>query len=300
MGAANVIPGVSGGTIAFITGIYERLVGAINNVDSRAVRMLLKLRLKEFWKHIDGTFLLWLLLGVLIATFSLAKLMTVLLNTFPVQTWAFFFGLIIASSILILRDMKGWKGSDALYLVLGGVLGVVVCTLSPTQTPDTLWFIFLCGMVSICAMILPGISGSFLLLVMGKYEYIMLAIDGLLHFDAHSIAVVLVFGLGCVVGILAFAKLLHFLLGRWNRQTILILSGFILGSLVKVWPWSNTAAIEAAGLPAEGLPLWGAALLWCIVGAALVLTLEWLGNRRGKTGTETEEQPDPETVKTLE
>lgn len=279
MGAANVVPGVSGGTIAFITGIYERLVGAINRIDYAALKMLFSLRLKDFYKHIDGNFLLAILVGVGIATFSLAKLMTILLSVYPVHTWAFFFGLIVASSILILRDIKNWKASDALFLVLGGVLGVAVCTLTPMQTPDGLWFIFLCGAVSICAMILPGISGSFILLVMGKYEYIMQTIDGVLHLDGASVVTLAVFALGCIVGILAFAKLLHFLLDRWNRQTILILSGFILGSLVKVWPWSNDQTLIGASLPTEGFPCAGAAIVLCAAGILLVLVLDRLGRR---------------------
>lgn len=279
MGAANVVPGVSGGTIAFITGIYERLVSAINSIDSTAVKMLFTLRLKEFWKHIDGNFLLAILVGVGIATFSLAKLMTILLNVYPVHTWAFFFGLIIASSILILRDLKDWKAADYIFLIIGGALGITVCTLTPMHTPDNLWFIFLCGAVSICAMILPGISGSFILLVMGKYEYVMQAIDGVLHLDGASAVTLAVFALGCITGILAFAKLLHFLLGKWNRQTILILSGFILGSLVKVWPWSNTEALAGASLPTEGFPCMGAAIVLCAAGIALVLVLERLGRR---------------------
>lgn len=279
MGAANVVPGVSGGTIAFITGIYERLVGAINNFDTSAVKMLFGGKFKDFWKHIDGNFLTAILLGVAIATFSLAKLMLILLADYPIQTWAFFFGLIIASSILILGGLKDWKASDFICLVAGAVIGVLVCTLSPMETPDGLWFIFICGAVSISAMILPGISGSFILLVMGKYEYIMKAIDGVLHLDVQSIIVLLVFAFGCVVGILAFAKLLHWLLARYNRQTVIALAGFILGSLVKVWPWNSYDGTPNPLTGEVADPHILAAILWCIAGIALVLGLEWAGKR---------------------
>ena len=170
MGAADVIPGVSGGTIAFMTGIYEELVGSINNINGAAVKLLFKGRFREFWKHINGTFLVSLIAGILISIMSLAKLMTYLLSHLPVPTWAFFFGLIIASSVFILKDIKGWKLKDGVMLVLGVVLGVVVCTLSPTETPDALWFIFLSGAIAICAMILPGISGSFILLILGNQD----------------------------------------------------------------------------------------------------------------------------------
>ena len=173
MGAADVIPGVSGGTIAFMTGIYEELVGSINSINGEAVKLLFTGKLKAFWKHINGNFLLSLVAGILISILSLAKLMTYLLEHQPVQTWAFFFGLIVASSIFILKGIEDWKFKDMVMLFFGIVLGVVVCTLSPTETPDGLWFIFLCGAIAICAMILPGISGSFILLILGKYQYML-------------------------------------------------------------------------------------------------------------------------------
>ena len=173
MGAADVIPGVSGGTIAFIMGIYDEFVGSIASINSEAVRLLLHGRFKEFWKHINGSFLLSLLTGIGVSVVSLAGLMQYLLSSHPIQTWAFFFGLIVASSIFILRGISGWKVREGLFLIFGIILGAVICTLSPTQTPDAMWFIFLSGAIAICAMILPGISGSFILLILGKYEFIM-------------------------------------------------------------------------------------------------------------------------------
>lgn len=251
MGAADVIPGVSGGTIAFIMGIYDEFVGSIAKIDSEAVKLLFKGKFREFWKHINGNFLLSLVAGIGASVVILAGLMQMLLSNHPIQTWAFFFGLIVASSIFILRGISGWKLRDGLFIILGCVLGVVVCTLSPTQTPDALWFIFLSGAIAICAMILPGISGSFILLILGKYQYIMGVISGLASGQdiASNIVILGVFLIGAVVGIIAFSKFLHWLLARWNKETLIVLAGFIIGSLVKVWPWSNTEAIVCSQFP---------------------------------------------------
>lgn len=251
MGAADVIPGVSGGTIAFIMGIYDEFVGSIAKVDSEALRLLLKGKIREFWKHINGNFLLALIAGIGASVVILAGLMQMLLSDHPIQTWAFFFGLIVASSIFILRGISGWKLRDGLFLVLGCILGVVVCTLSPTQTPDALWFIFLSGAIAICAMILPGISGSFILLILGKYQYIMGVISGLASGQevASNLVILGVFLIGAAVGIIAFSKFLHWLLARWHKETLIALAGFIIGSLVKVWPWSNTDAIVCSQFP---------------------------------------------------
>lgn len=289
MGAADVIPGVSGGTIAFMTGIYEELVGSINSINGTAVKLLFKGKFRDFWKHINGNFLISVVAGILISIMSLAKLMTYLLNYEPIPTWAFFFGLIVASSVFMLRDIKGWKGKDFVMLVLGIILGVVVCTLSPTQTPDALWFIFLSGAIAICAMILPGISGSFILLILGKYEFMLSTLTKLLSGEGVLLdfAVVLVFILGALVGILAFSKFLHWLLARYHRSTLLVLVGFIIGSLVKVWPWSDMETVREAQLLREGTLLeidmqipW--AIVWALVGAALVTFLEIMAHRKAE------------------
>ena len=274
MGAADVVPGVSGGTIAFMTGIYETLVGSINSIDATAVKLLFTGKIRDFWKHINGTFLVFLAAGILISVFSLAKLMQFLLATHPIQTWAFFFGLIVASSIFILKGIKGWRWQEFLILAIGIVTGAVVCTLSPTETPDSLWFIFICGAIAICAMILPGVSGSFILLILGKYEYIMGTISGLTSGQfGHNLLVLGVFGAGAVVGLLSFSKFLHWLLGRWHKQTLLALAGFIIGSLVKVWPWSN---IETA--PGTDLHIWGA-VCFALAGLILVTGIEIAGSK---------------------
>ena len=252
MGAADVIPGVSGGTIAFITGIYDEFVGSIARIDAEAVKLLFKGKIRDFWNHINGWFILSIILGIGTSVVALAGLMQMLLSDHPIQTWAFFFGLIVASSIFILRGISGWKALDMGLLAFGVVLGVTVCTLSPTETPDALWFIFISGAIAICAMILPGISGSFILLILGKYQYIMGTITNLVSgVDmGKNLLIIGVFLTGAVVGILGFSKFLNWLLARWNKETLVVLAGFIIGSLVKVWPWSNTAAIVCSQFPA--------------------------------------------------
>ena len=304
MGAADVIPGVSGGTIAFIMGIYDEFVGSIAKVDSEAFRLLLKGKLCDFWKHINGNFLLALFAGIGASVVILAGLMQMLLSDHPIQTWAFFFGLIVASSIFILRGIKGWKVRDGLFLVLGCILGVVVCTLSPTQTPDALWFIFLSGAIAICAMILPGISGSFILLILGKYQYIMGVISGLAAGQnvISNLLILGVFLIGAAVGIIAFSKFLHWLLARWHKETLIALAGFIIGSLVKVWPWSNTEAIVCSQFPEVAAydsamaiyeaavaakaplidPQIGSAVIFAIIGFSLVTGIEVAGKLLSK------------------
>ena len=282
MGAADVIPGVSGGTIAFIMGIYDEFVGSLAAINGTAVKMLFSGQFKAFWKHINGSFLLSLVIGIGISVISLAGLMQMLLSDFPIQTWAFFFGLIVASSIFIIRGISGWRLREGLLLVLGIILGVVICTLSPTQTPDGLWFIFLSGAIAICAMILPGISGSFILLILGKYQYIMGVISDLVSGVefGRNLLILGVFAIGAVVGILGFSKLLHWLLARWNKETLIVLAGFIIGSLVKVWPWSNPEALAQAD--AAGSMLYGSAALFALIGLSLVTGIELIGKRLRK------------------
>ena len=302
MGAADVIPGVSGGTIAFMTGIYEELVGSINSINGEAVKLLFSGKFKAFWKHINGNFLLSLVAGILISILSLAKLMTYLLTNHPIQTWAFFFGLIVASSIFILKGISSWKFKDIVMLILGIIIGVVVCTLTPTQTPDGLWFIFICGAIAICAMILPGISGSFILLILGKYEYMLGTITKITSGDGRLLdfAVILIFVVGALIGILAFSRFLHWLLARYHRATLLVLAGFIIGSLVKVWPWSDMATVAASQHPElAALPsfVWedvaaqysglidyhiGGAVCFALVGFVLVVGIELVSNYIGK------------------
>ena len=282
MGAADVIPGVSGGTIAFIMGIYDEFVGSLASINMEAVKLLFSGKFKAFWKHINGSFLLSLVIGIGISVVALAGIMQYLLANKPIQTWAFFFGLIVASSIFIIRGISGWKLREVLFLVFGVVLGVTICTLSPTQTPDGLWFIFLSGAIAICAMILPGISGSFILLILGKYQYIMGVISDLVSGVniGQNILIIGALGIGAVIGILSFSKLLHWLLARWQKETMIVLAGFIIGSLVKVWPWSNPEALAQAD--AAGSMLYGSAILFALIGFSLVTGIEIAGKIIGK------------------
>lgn len=310
MGAADVIPGVSGGTIAFITGIYDDLIGSLNSINKTALQLFFSGRFKDFWKHINGNFLVSLFCGILVSVLALAGLMQYLLVSHPIQTWAFFFGLIVASSIFILRGVVGWDLKMALFLIFGVILGIVVCTLSPTTTPNALWFIFLSGAIAICAMILPGISGSFILLILGKYQYIMSCISNLTSGEAigESLLILCIFAVGAVVGILAFSRFLHWLLAKYNKETLIVLAGFIIGSLVKVWPWSNMEAIipsqfphlaemveaTAAPLPAEVIAEYtpmvdlqiGSAVVFALIGFFLVTGIEMIGKILSKRNPE--------------
>ena len=277
MGAADVIPGVSGGTIAFIMGIYDKFVASLAAINAEAVKLFFTGKFKEFWRHINGGFLLSLVVGIGVSVISLATVMQTLLSDFPIQTWAFFFGLIVASSIFILRGISGWSLREILFLIGGILLGVTICTLSPTQTPDALWFIFLSGAIAICAMILPGISGSFILLILGKYQYILGAVSDLVAGQniAGNLLIIGVFAIGAVVGILSFSKFLHWLLSRWHKQTLIILAGFIIGSLVKIWPWNNPEAIAQTEL--TGSLHIGSAIIIALIGFSLVTGIEIAG-----------------------
>ena len=231
MGGADVVPGVSGGTIAFISGIYEELIHSIKSLDLSAIRLLLKFQFREFWSAINGSFLLVLVLGIGTSIVSLAKLITFLLQEFPIQVWSFFFGLIIISALSVGTQIrkKNWIS------VISGLLGIAIAfgitSATPAVTPEDLWFILICGMVAICAMILPGISGSFVLLIFGKYEYILNALKDI------ELAIILTFILGCIIGILSSARLISWLLNKQHDLTIAMLAGFMVGSLNKIWPW---------------------------------------------------------------
>jgi len=233
MGAADAIPGVSGGTIAFICGIYEELIASIKSIDIEALQLLRKLQIKNFWQHINGNFLVTLVGGIAVSMMSLARIIPHVLLNYPVQIWSFFFGLIIISSVLVIREMRVWSIISALSLLAGIGIAYYVTIATPAQTPDELWFIFLCGVVAICAMILPGVSGAFILLIMGKYEYVYSALKNF-EFD-----IIVTFILGCLVGILSFARAISWYLKNYHNAAIGLLSGFMIGSLNKIWPWKT-------------------------------------------------------------
>ena len=282
MGAADVIPGVSGGTIAFLMGIYQELVDSIKSVSSSNLKLLFRGKIIEFWKAINGTFLVSLITGILISIFSLARLMKYLLEFHPIPLWSFFFGLILASSVVILRQLDKWSIQNIIALLAGIFCAAYICLVSPSQTPEAYWFIFLSGAIAICAMILPGISGSFILLLLGKYHFIMSAVTEL------NIPVIIVFGAGAVIGILSFSHLLSWLLKRFYMATIALLSGFMIGSLIKVWPWKEQIAdgIEYPILPGKFELVSGAsaqmgeAILFACLGLAVVIVIEVASHKK--------------------
>jgi putative membrane protein len=214
MGTADVIPGVSGGTVAFITGIYDELLQSINSIDIQALKLLPQLRFADFWKAINGNFLFVLMAGIITSLLSLAKLMVYLLETHPILIWSFFFGLILISAPLVLREIKVWKADTIIGFVLGIAVAYYITVVTPTESPTNLFFIFFSGALAICAMILPGISGAFILLLIGKYQYM---ISALIEFN---IPVVLVFVSGCIVGILSFSRFLSWILKRYHATTV--------------------------------------------------------------------------------
>jgi putative membrane protein len=233
MGAADVVPGVSGGTVAFIAGIYEELINSLKAIDVEALQMLFRLRLADFWKKINGNFLITVLAGILTSLLTLARLMTYLLEHEPILLWSFFFGLILVSSPLILKSISRWNAGTVLSFLFGTGIAFIITVLSPAQTPTNLLFIFVCGALAICAMILPGISGAFILLLIGKYEYMMQALI------AFNLPVILVFAFGCVTGLIGFSRFLSWILAHYRYATLALLSGFMIGSLNKVWPWKE-------------------------------------------------------------
>lgn len=234
MGAADVVPGVSGGTIAFIVGIYEELINSIKSINGTTLKMLFTGQIAAFWKAINANFLLSIVGGIAISIFSLAKLITWLLTDHPILVWSFFFGLVLASTWFVSKDIKRWDWKTAVSFLAGIAIAFYITVATPAETPTNLFFIFLCGAIAICAMILPGISGSFILVLLGKYFYIMEAVK------TFNIPVMLTFICGAAIGITSFSRVLSFALRRFHDITIALLAGFMLGSLNKVWPWKET------------------------------------------------------------
>ncbi len=233
MGAADVIPGVSGGTIAFITGIYEELIESIRSINLSALKLLFSGRLTAFWKAVNGNFLLSVVLGIGISIFSLAKGLEYLLNSYPVLVWSFFFGLIVASAIYVAKTINHWKPSTMVAGVAGIAIAWYITVITPAEANTSTLFIFFSGAIAICAMILPGISGSFILVLLGMYRFILEAVGSL------NLPVLLVFLAGAAVGIIAFSNLLSWLLRNYHNLTVALLAGFMAGSLNKVWPWKE-------------------------------------------------------------
>lgn len=292
MGAADVVPGVSGGTIAFITGIYEELINSLANLNSKALKKLTSEGLGAFWKFINGNFFIALFLGVAISVFSLAKLVSFLLEEYPVLLWSFFFGLVLASAWLVLRTITNWNSSTVIGLLFGILTAGFISLLQTTSDGASLGYIFISGAIAICAMILPGISGAFILVLLGSYNVV---IDGIKELN---ISVIAVFGAGCVIGLLAFSRLLKYLFTHFKNFILALLSGFLIGSLIKIWPWKNELGdtpivVHSDGkedymmtnvFPAEfiGDPKLGGALVMFLLGLTIVLVMGVIAPKKEK------------------
>jgi len=234
MGAANVIPGVSGGTIALITGIFERLINSIKSFNIKAIKLFFAGKFKEFAKHTDIYFLLAILIGIIIAVVSLAKVFDFLFINYPVYIWSFFFGLVLASVYFVGKTISKWSTSVVITFIIGVAIAVYVSTLNPAVENKGFVYLMFCGVAAICSMILPGLSGSFILVILGNYK--LVAIDAINNRDIEILIPVL---LGAVVGLLAFSHFLSWVFKKYKNQTIAILTGFILGSLSILWPWQK-------------------------------------------------------------
>ncbi|MFV0267597.1 MAG: DUF368 domain-containing protein [Draconibacterium sp.] len=294
MGAADVVPGVSGGTIAFITGIYEELINSIKSINLKAVKLFFTGQFAEFWKAINGTFLVSVVAGIGISIFSLAKGLEYLLTHYPILVWSFFFGLIVASAIYVARAIKTWNAGTIISGLIGIAVAFGITVISPAEANTAYWFVFVSGMIAICAMILPGISGSFILVLLGMYKFILGAVSDM------NIAVLLTFMAGAAIGIISFSNVLSWLLKKYHNLTIAMLAGFMVGSLNKVWPWKEVTEtiIDRHGelkpiaerniLPGTYEQLTGheawmlGAIALAVVGFVLIFVVEGIGNKLKK------------------
>lgn len=274
MGAADVVPGVSGGTIAFISGIYEELIESINKINFGALKVLRKEGVKAFWNHINGTFFVFLFAGIGISIFTLSKVVIHLLEQHPVLLWSFFFGLIVASVWLVGKSVKNWNIGTILSLIVGIGIAFWIASIQTTASMEAKWYIVLSGALAICAMILPGISGAFILVLMGSYHIVYGAIKD------KDFMIIGLFALGCVIGLLSFARLFKFLFSKFKDITITLLTGFMIGSLWKVWPWKVKVGSEPLVVHSDGREDWmmanvlpgdfnGDPQLWVAIGCAI-------------------------------
>jgi putative membrane protein len=247
MGAADVVPGVSGGTIAFISGIYQELIDSINGINLSLLKTLKKEGLKAAWKQANASFLVSLLVGIAISILTFSKIITHLLATQPILVWSFFFGLIIASILLIWKQITNWKVVSIVTLIIGIILAYYITIARPVSSPDSYLYVFLSGFIAIIAMILPGISGAFILLLMGSYETVIGTInqfrDGIIQMNTEILTTALlklsVFAIGAIIGLKSFSKILHWMFEKHKDTTLALLIGFMIGSLNKVWPWKE-------------------------------------------------------------
>ncbi|MHA7830482.1 MAG: polyprenyl-phosphate transporter [Flagellimonas sp.] len=287
MGAADVVPGVSGGTIAFISGIYEELITSINNIDLSLISILKKDGIKAVWQKVNGNFLLALFLGIFISVLSLAKFLSWLLENEPILLWSFFFGLVVASIFFVGKEISKWTLGTVLILIFGSALAFFITELPANDNVDSLPYLFISGALAICAMILPGISGAFILVLLGSYKTILDAVH------ERDIKIILTVGVGAVFGLLSFARLLKWMFNHYKNITLALLTGFILGSLNKIWPWKKVLETKTFGeksivvddmnvLPGafEGDSKLMLAILLAILGFSLIFILERLASKK--------------------
>ncbi len=287
MGAADVVPGVSGGTIAFISGIYEELITSINNIDLSLFSILRKEGVKAAWNKINGNFLVALFVGIFISVLSLAKFLSWLLENEPVLLWSFFFGLVVASIFFVGKEITKWNAGTVVVLALGALLAYFITDLPVSENSNSLPYLFMSGALAICAMILPGISGAFILVLLGSYKTILDAVH------ERDIKIVLTVGLGAVVGLLSFARLLKWMFNHYKNITLALLTGFILGSLNKIWPWKKVLETKVFGekvVVVDDMNVWpGAfegdsklmlAIILAIIGFSLIFILEKVASKK--------------------
>ncbi len=239
IGVANIIPGVSGGTIALITGIFERLIDAIKSFDIQAIKLLFSGKWKAFAEKTDLYFLIVIFVGIGLAIISLAKLFDFLFRNDPVYIWSYFFGLVLASIYYVGKTIEKWRWDVVFFLIIGTAVAVVISLINPATENSNFWYLVLCGIVAICSMILPGLSGSFVLILMGNYH--LIAIQAINH---RNLSILIPVAIGAIIGLIAFSHLLSWVFKRYRDQTIGTLTGFILGSMNVLWPWKSAEYLK--------------------------------------------------------
>ncbi len=290
MGAADAVPGVSGGTIAFISGIYEELIATISNVNISLFKTLFKHGIKAFWKQLNGNFISALLIGIVISFVSFMRLAKYLIEFHPILIWSFFFGLIVASIYFVGKQITKWNTTTIISLIIGTIAAYYITTLPSLADNESSLFLFIAGGIAICAMILPGISGSFILVILGAYKTLS---DAIHDFDFKKLAL---FVFGALVGLLSFSRVLKWLFKHYHNITLAILTGFILGSLNKIWPWkevlswrTNSKGVEIPFLEQSISPFsfdgdnqLAFAIVLMIIGFFTIIGLEKLGTKTDK------------------
>lgn len=291
MGAADVVPGVSGGTIAFITGVYDEWLDSLKRCTPAVLLRLKNEGFVKTWRYINGNFLLALFGGILVSLKTLAAVVLIALDAYPILVWAFFSGLILASIYLLVKGLPAWKFNHWLAFIIGVAFILAISLMTPAQLPGHWWVLFLGGFIAICAMVLPGVSGSFILLLVGLYPVFLNAIN---DFDILALAS---FGIGCICGLVIFSRFLSWLLASYHTVTLTTLIGFLVGSLYVTWPWKEVLETtvnhkgetlvlqQVSVLPARYAELSGNdpmvayVLLWVVVGALVVIGTEWIAKK---------------------